>query len=62
MVIINFIYMDSKNLKMINDAFTTIDEQHTGYIEIEQLQKHIPDLKNIDFENGAMMEYSDFLA
>lgn len=35
MVIINFIYSDSQNLKRINDAFNALDENHTGFIEIE---------------------------
>lgn len=62
MVIINFIYQDSKNLKKINDAFTTLDEDHTGFIEIEKLQKHLPELSSLQVDHGALMEYSDFLA
>lgn len=37
MVMINFLYKDTQNLKKINDAFNTLDTDHSGYIEIEKL-------------------------
>lgn len=37
MFIINFIYKDDQNLKKINDAFTILDENHSGFIEVEKL-------------------------
>jgi calcium-dependent protein kinase len=62
MVIINFIYSDSVNLKRINDAFNVLDDKHTGFIEIEELSKKLPDLANLPREKGALIEYSDFIA
>ena len=37
MVMINFLYKDSQNLKLINDAFNNLDTEHSGYVKIQKL-------------------------
>jgi len=42
-------------LKFINEAFNNLDSDHSGFIEMDQLKEQIPDFKNIDVEEGAVL-------
>jgi len=37
LVLINFIHRESENLNKVNEAFEQLDEDHTGFIEVEKL-------------------------
>lgn len=62
LVLLNFLSEKDENLQKVNNAFNLLDEDATGFVDLEKLKKIIPDIKvESDKSDNFKMQYTDFL-